>query len=380
LTAAVAKGPSPLEMALSYAARAWPVAPAHHITARGTCSCGGRRSCSPGKHPRTENGLDDATTDEEQIRAWWTKWPDANVMIRTGMVGDRCLVVLDIDPKHNGDESLQMLEARHGVLPTTPRAITGSGGQHFFFWSKVAVRNSTSKLADGIDTRGVGGYVIAAPSTHESGAIYTWDVGAHPDDVPLAEAPDWMVAIVGKPSIGERLPVANAFIEGGRNNALAKLAGSMRRGGFSQRSIERALLNENDERCRPPLDPREVQTIARSIARYEPVDAPDASDTVPRKALTFTDVVAMWRAEGPVVRVPTGSWWPRLRPSNVHRGGSQRRQDGSAGPPREQALARRAHRRDPRCRRGARRRHRSLRSDGRVCSRRHGERGPSQAR
>lgn len=303
MMAAVSKGPTALELALSYAARMWPVAPAHNMTPRG-CSCGGSRSCSPGKHPRTVHGLEDATTDENQIREWWSKWPDANVMIRTGMVGDRCLVVLDIDPKHNGDESLQMLEARHGVLPMTPRAITGSGGQHFFFWSSKPVRNSTSKLAEGIDTRGVGGYVIAAPSTHESGANYVWDAGAHPDDIPLAEAPDWLVAIVGKPSVAERLPVANAFIEGGRNNALAKLAGSMRRGGVSQKGIEAALLHENDARCRPPLDPREVQNIARSIARYEPTDAPEG--TTPRKALTFADVVAMWNAEGPVVRAPTG--------------------------------------------------------------------------
>jgi KaiC/GvpD/RAD55 family RecA-like ATPase len=293
--------------ALEYARRSWPVAPAHNIMPNGRCSCGGRRDCSPGKHPRTKNGLTDATLDEQQIREWWTRWPDANVLVRTGMVGDRCLVVLDIDPKHDGDESLRMLEARHGVLPVTPRAITGSLGEHHWFWSSIPIQNSTSKIARGVDTRGVGGYVIVPPSNHESGNSYEWDAGAHPDEVPLAEAPAWLATIVGKREVLVSTPVANAFIEGGRNNALTSLAGSMRDKGFEREAIEAALLVENEKKCRPPLDPRDVQRIARSVARYAPRDAPDAT---PRRALTFSDVVAKWKEDGPVAKAPTG--WPTL--------------------------------------------------------------------
>lgn len=297
--------------ALAYARRSWPVAPAHYITGRGVCSCGGpapQRQCSPGKHPMTKNGLNDATLDEAQIREWWTKWPDANILVRTGMVGDRCLVVLDIDPKHDGDESLRMLEARHGVLPLTPRTITGSQGQHFWFWSSTPLRNTTSQIARGVDTRGVGGYVIVPPSNHESGRTYEWDSGADPDETPLAEAPAWLISLVAKrTSTMGPSPAASAFIEGGRNNALTSLAGTMRDKGFERDSIEAALLVENDRKCRPPLDPRDVQRIARSVSRYAPTDAPEGT-TTPRKSLCFADVVAMWKAEGPVARVPTG--WP----------------------------------------------------------------------
>jgi KaiC/GvpD/RAD55 family RecA-like ATPase len=305
--AAVAKVSPALEAALTYAARSWPVAPAHSISPRGGCTCGRSDCGSPGKHPLTEHGLNDATTDEKQIREWWTKWPWANVIIRTGMVGDRCLVALDIDPKHDGDESLTMLEARHGALPTTPRQITGSQGQHFFFWSRVPVRNTASKVARGIDTRGEGGYVIAAPSKHESGREYTWDVGAHPDDVGLAECPQWLVTLVGKPAPQPAAHTAHAFIDGGRNNALASLAGSMRDRGMERQAIEAALLVENDLKCRPPLDPAEVKRIARSVSRYAPKDVPEG-EVAPRKSLTFSDVVAMWKAEGPVTRAATG--WP----------------------------------------------------------------------
>lgn len=281
-----------LVAALSYAKRMWPVAPAHNITARGTCSCG-NTSCSAGKHPRTRNGLDDATLDEAQITEWWTRWPDANILVRTGMVGDRCLVVLDIDPKHDGDESLRMLEARHGVLPLTPRTITGSQGQHFWFWSSKPLRNSSSKIAMGVDTRGVGGYVIVPPSNHLSGRSYQWDSGADPDEVPLAEAPPWLAELVAKRSAPEPSgPLASAFIEGGRNNALASLAGTMRGRGFEGASIEAALLIENEKKCRPPLDPREVQTIAQSYAKYPPSAAAAAVAEDPWNLMTTEQIFA----------------------------------------------------------------------------------------
>ncbi len=32
-----------------------------------------------GKTPLTEHGFKDATTDQEQIQAWWKEWPDANI-------------------------------------------------------------------------------------------------------------------------------------------------------------------------------------------------------------------------------------------------------------------------------------------------------------
>jgi hypothetical protein len=58
---------------------------------------------------------------------------------------------------------------------------------------------------------------------------------------------------------------------GQRNNRLTRLAGQMRRAGFSREGIEAALLIENNKRCRPPLAEPEVRTIATSISRYEPL-------------------------------------------------------------------------------------------------------------
>lgn len=52
-----------LAAALAYARHGWAVFPLH--TWMGTqCSCGRPDCPNPGKHPRTKNGLKDATTDE----------------------------------------------------------------------------------------------------------------------------------------------------------------------------------------------------------------------------------------------------------------------------------------------------------------------------
>ena len=65
--------------ALEYARMGWPVFPVHTILASGDCSCGNPRCARRGKHPRTKNGHKNATTNEDKIQEWWTKWPDSNI-------------------------------------------------------------------------------------------------------------------------------------------------------------------------------------------------------------------------------------------------------------------------------------------------------------
>lgn len=76
-------------------------------------------------------------------------------------------------------------------------------------------------------------------------------------------------------------PTSGTFPEGTRNTTLTSLAGTMRRRGMGQESIEAALLIENASRCSPPLPESEVATIARSVAGYAPVDVPGDSRPTP---------------------------------------------------------------------------------------------------
>jgi hypothetical protein len=78
--------------------------------------------------------------------------------------------------------------------------------------------------------------------------------------------------------------------EGTRNATLTSLAGSMRRKGFSESAIRAALLEENAERCEPPLSEVEVTRIARSISRYAPATAERISRR-PSPAKTFVEFV-----------------------------------------------------------------------------------------
>jgi hypothetical protein len=134
-----------LANALAYSKRGWHVFP-----------------CRPGgKVPLTPHGFKDATRDAARLVDWWRRWPDANVAIATGAVSN--LIVLDIDPRHGGDDTLAELEHKHGVLPATPSVKTPGGGAHYYF-RHPGGHVPSGPVAEGVDLKADGGYVLAPPS------------------------------------------------------------------------------------------------------------------------------------------------------------------------------------------------------------------------
>lgn len=255
----------------------WAVFPLHWITENGQCSCGDADCRNAGKHPYgplAPNGLINATTCVETIERWWTKVPQANIAIRTG----GGLVVVDVDPRHGGDDNLRALESEHGELPLTPQVITG-GGSHYYFKQHGFVKSSNGVLAPGIDVKGDGGYVVAPPSNHVSGRLYEWDVAFRLSTTPIAALPEWMAS--GKPGRintaggppAAQLPAV--WPEGERNKGLLRYGGLLRRDGVSEEGLEAELLAQNAKRCSPPLPENEVRRIVKSLMR--PDYAPTAS-------------------------------------------------------------------------------------------------------
>lgn len=242
-----------LSAALTYAGRGWPVIP---LT---------------GKTPTIDEWTNRASTDPEEIRAWWTNTPSANVGIATGKRA--CLLVLDVDPDKGGDESLSTLEAQYGSLPQTVEVLTGGGGRHLYFqYPGYHIGNSAGKLGPGLDIRADGGQVVAPPSIHpETRKRYEWEGAHHPDDVPPAVAPDWLLRCLTEQSRSLAPPARPMFSQGNRNDSLTRAAGKLRRLGLSATELEAALLTMNKERCQPPLANEEVRKIAMSVSRYEPV-------------------------------------------------------------------------------------------------------------
>src|SRR5690606_4430697 len=85
------------------------------------------------------------------------------------------LLIIDVDPRHGGDDSLAELEAELGPLPHSWEVKTGGGGRHLYF--TVPAGSNISNLTNwrpGVDLKSAGGYVMAPPSNHISGERYQW--------------------------------------------------------------------------------------------------------------------------------------------------------------------------------------------------------------
>lgn len=175
-----------LSSALWYAEQGWYVFPLYEIS-KGQCSCpAGSRCGAPGKHPRTQKGFKDASIDPNVISRWWRQWPQAGIGIATGLSN---LVVLDIDPRNQGDTTLTALEKEHGKLPPTRRHFTGGDGDHHIF-EKPQGDFDCFVLGQGIDVKADGGYIVAPPTWHISGKQYRVDPDA---PTTLAPLPEWVV-------------------------------------------------------------------------------------------------------------------------------------------------------------------------------------------
>ncbi|HYO52162.1 bifunctional DNA primase/polymerase, partial [Archangium sp.] len=178
-----------------YQQRGWRVLPLHSVRADGTCTCEPRQDGKPcqnkGKHPRQYDWVNLASSDPDALAEWRARYPGANVGIATGFASG--FFVLDVDPKNGGDATLARLLSEHGPLPVTAQQATPSGGAHYLF-RMPAHPVSNAKVGEGLDIRGDGGQIVAAPS--RTTAQYRW-VRA-PWDTPVAEAPAWLLALLGK--------------------------------------------------------------------------------------------------------------------------------------------------------------------------------------
>jgi putative DNA primase/helicase len=250
------------------------------IDAQGRCTCGKDDCQSPGKHPRTKNGLKDGTTDEAKIRGWWQRWPNANVGIVTGRKSG--LLVLDIDPRHGGEDSLKELEKRRGAaLPSTVESLTGGRGRHLIFQHPDEPIHCAANLVglSGIDLRADGGYIVAPPSIHVSGNRYSWPPSSHPAEVALAPVPAELLKLIqSRPSRRKQARSDGPIPQGERNVKLTSLAGQCRRRGLGRAAILAELLEANERRCTPPLPQDEVERIADSVSQYPVADAIHRTD------------------------------------------------------------------------------------------------------
>jgi hypothetical protein len=214
--------------------------------------------------------LQSRCASEDEVHDWFRRTPDANVGIVTGAVSG--LLVLDVDPRHGGEQSLGELEREHGPLPATLEAMTGGGGRHLYFAHPGGTVRNRVGIAPGIDLRGDGGCVVAPPSVHPSGNRYQWVTGREPGRAKPAPLPHWLWRLLAGPGARAGHPLTywrdllqEGVREGARNNTIASITGHLLWHGVDADIALELMLCWNRLRCNPPLDDLEVVRTVQSI-------------------------------------------------------------------------------------------------------------------
>lgn len=127
--------------------------------------------CLPGgKRPLTMHGFHDATTNLEQITAWWREHPEANLAVPTGARSG--VVVVDVDV-HGPVDGYRAFERAHraGMVSGWQLLVaTPSAGMHAYYPVTTGREQRSWQAARaGIDFRGDGGYIVVPPSTVSTG-------------------------------------------------------------------------------------------------------------------------------------------------------------------------------------------------------------------
>lgn len=256
-----------------------------------------------GKLPAMEDFPNKASRDEATIRQLWCAEPGTdpmwhhrfNVGIYTGRFGDPredgsfdSLCVADIDNKNgkNGSASLKALrEATPGLVPPTYVQSTPTGGYHYVYRTSEHVKNSVGKIGDGLDVRGVGGFIVGAGSVVEAGeygvaspaavAVASSALielcGRHVPKEVRAVAPVNIDENAATARVREYLAAAAPAVEGRGGNAHSFAVAARCKDLGTDSDTTLALMIEDggwNDRCTPPWEPCELERIVQNAFAY----------------------------------------------------------------------------------------------------------------
>jgi hypothetical protein len=220
-----------------------------------------------GKIPLIKKWSENASSDENQIRAWMKEFRGCNWGVATGPESNLVIVDLDSDAAH---ERLK----QWGTIPATFTVKTRRGWHLYFLYPNAAIKTVAGEVAEGIDIRGKGGQAVFPPSVHESGVVY--EVINDHEPMPV---PEWLLEKLptrdskSKQRVeAKELPTDDmqSIPQGQRNDRLFRIACSLNKQGLPAEEIEATLLGINARQCDPPLDEEEVRQIALGVTtRYE---------------------------------------------------------------------------------------------------------------
>jgi putative DNA primase/helicase len=197
--------------------------------------------------------------------------------------------VLDVDNKNGGDQSLAELLHDYEIDFNHVISVNCSNGQHIYA-TNTDLKNTAGALADGLDIRSEGGFIVAPGSVHKSGTVYQWneigDPATMPNDWFYTETEENEISSGKKSSnrsnqtAGERerdikLPknLTSKYVikEGYRQSTLFKWACRERGNGANAEQLFDRLVTIRDTYCeegKEPVTDEEVREIAESASRF----------------------------------------------------------------------------------------------------------------
>lgn len=149
-----------------------------------TCGGGATCPCVEKGNPQGNlcHGCYAATTDADVIRAWWDRYPDANIGHH---LIDWRYVVVDVDPQNDGSAAFKFLEEKYGTLDSVQTVRTPQGGAHYYLDnpSGIPVRRGANvvgryllgrdkETVTGIDIKSGPGHYVLAPGSEVNGNEY----------------------------------------------------------------------------------------------------------------------------------------------------------------------------------------------------------------
>jgi hypothetical protein len=212
------------------------VAPMHG-TKKGLCTCGDKDCKRPGQHPRTPNGIADATSKPEDLKEFWTRWPNARPAIATGVAG---MIALKV----TGEAAQAALDKE---LASTNTVEIRDGKSRIFLWKTVTetIPEGSVRLEQGVTVLGRKKFIIAPNDLDASEGTRRFVQSIR--QVDIAAAPDWLLARLRPRLLGI--------------NAMA-LSGGSEKVRFKTVTIDVKFIWDGPDPC----DPEEVKLRARSIS------------------------------------------------------------------------------------------------------------------
>lgn len=185
-----------VDVARSFIAAGIPVFPCREEESEGVDYATGEIITFAEKAPYTSDGLKGATKSPRIINIWFgDRYQSAVVGIPTGESLGAWVLDLDRHGDRDGHVWLAEMEAIHGDLPETARAKTANGGTHIFFTHVDGIRNRAA-IAEGVDSRGEGGYIVSPGSVMADGRTYSWVDWTGEGLPPIADTPAWLLDLV----------------------------------------------------------------------------------------------------------------------------------------------------------------------------------------